>query len=359
MNGFGIDKIQLIFPPDAIRLRNGFNRNEGWSQRPRCMEHEELGLYPVERQYFSDAKLGTGNATMVLENETCEPRLSLLFNPTTCLHDFALTTDMKKVHEVMQDVIYKAGIDADILEGNCKRIDVTKDRIMSEKADNYVSPLASFLSFRRQSTHLEYANGCTLGSQSKQLGFYNRYAKLEKDGLLNNSIFHKNTARLEYRLMSKGKRTWTKSYNLHTFNDVVTASMDQFNDIFIDGLRNVGLKDKLNGEELDVDAIRPMSLIASMQEYKEYCTLNPKGSRNWFQTFLKHRGIVSVVEQYSLDTLVNALVEVGGGVKNSNLARSRIKKDLNDAIKLNTKLTQGRSSLDYIHEFYEQFRQAV
>jgi hypothetical protein len=90
------------------------------------MEDEELGLYPVERQYFSDTKLGTGNLTMQLENETFEPRLSMLFNPTTCLHEFALTTDLKKVRDIMQDVIYKAGIDADILEGNCNALTLQK-----------------------------------------------------------------------------------------------------------------------------------------------------------------------------------------------------------------------------------------
>lgn len=352
MNGLGIDKVQLIFPSDAIRLRGGFNHCKGWSNRPRYMEDEERGSYPVQREYFSDVKLGAGNLTMVLHNETLGPRLDTMFNPTTCLHEFQLTTDMKKVRDIMQDVIYKAGIDVDILEGNCKRIDVTKDRIMSEKADNYVPALASFLSFKRQSTKLEYDNGCTLGNQSKQLGFYNRYAKLQKDGLLNNSIFHENTARLEYRLLSKGKRTWTDTYNLHTFNDVVTASMDQFNGIFVDGLKNVGLKDKLNGEELDINAIRPMSLITTMQQYETAF------GRNWFQTYLKHQGIVSLVEQYSLDTLVIALSEVGGG-KQSKVERSRIKATLNDAIKLNTRLTQGRTSLDYIHEFYEQFKQAV
>jgi len=352
MNGLGIDKVQLIFPSDAVKLRGGFNLREGWSNRPRCMEHEELGLYPVERQYFSEVKLGSGNLTMVLHNETLGPRLDTMFNPTTCLHEFQLTTDLKKVRDIMQDVIYKAGIDADILEGKCKRIDVTKDRILSEKADNYVPALASFLSFRRQSTKLEYDNGCTLGNQSKQLGFYNRYAKLQKDGLLNNSIFHENTARLEYRLLSKGKRTWADSYNLHTFNDLVDASMDQFNGIFIDGLKNVGLKDKLNGEELDINAIRPMSLITTMQQYKTAF------ERNWFQTYLKHTGIVSLVEQYGLDTLVIALCEVGGG-KKSKVERIRIKAVLNDAIKLNTRFTEGRTSLDYIQEFYEQFRQAV
>jgi hypothetical protein len=251
----------------------------------------------------------------------------------------------------MQDAIYKAGIDADILEGRCKRVDITKDRILSEKADNYVPALASFLSFRRQSTKREYDNGCTLGNQSKQLGFYNRYAKLEKDGLLNNSIFHENTARLEYRLLSKGKRTWADSYNLHTFNDLVDASMEQFNGIFIDGLKNVGLKDKLIGEDLDINAIRPMSLITTMQQYKTTF------ERNWFQTYLKHQGIVSLVEQYSLDTLVIALCEVGGG-KQSKVERVRIKAALNDAIKLNTRFTEGRTSLDYIQEFYEQFKQA-
>lgn len=351
MNGLGIDKVELNFPTDAIRLRGGFNHCEGWSKKPVCIENEELGIYPIERRYFSDGKVGSGNLTMKLENEVYEPRLNVIFNPTTCLHEFALTTDMRKVHEVIQDVIYKAGVDVDIREGRCKRIDVTKDRIMSEKADNYVSPLASFLSFKRQSTHLEYDNGCTLGNQSKQLGFYNRHAKLEKDGLLKNSIFHENTARLEYRLLSKGKRTWTDTYNLHTFNDVLTASTDQFNGIFVDGLKNVGLKDKLNGEELDVNAIRPMSLITSMQQYEATF------GRNWFQSYLKHRGIVSLVEQYSLDTLVDALSEVGGG-KQSKVERSRIKATLNDAIKLNTKLSRGRSSLDYIHEFYEQFRKA-
>jgi len=352
MNGLGIDKVQLTFPSDAVRLRGGFNHCDGWSPKVKYMESEELGSYPVQRDYYSDVKLGTGNLTMVLENETLAPRLSTIFNPTTCFHEFALTTDMKKVRDVMQDVIYKAGIDVDILEGKCKRIDVTKDRILSEKADNYVPALASFLSFKRQSTKLEYDNGCTLGNQSKQLGFYNRYAKLEKDGLLKNAIFHENTARLEYRLLSKGKRTWTDTYNLHTFKDLVNASNDQFNDIFLDGLKNVGLKNKLNGEELDIDAIRPMSLITSMQQYEATF------GRNWFQTYLKHRGIVSIVEQYSLDTIVNALSEVGGG-KQSKVERIRIKATLNDAIKLNTRLTQGRSSLDYIHEFYEQFRQAV
>ena len=95
-----------------------------------------------------------------------------------------------------------------------------------------------------------------------------------------------------------------------------------------------------------------MSLITSMQQYETAF------GRNWFQTYLKHQGIVSLVEQYSLDTLVIALAEVGGG-KQSKVERSRIKATLNDAIKLNTRLTQGRSSLDYIHEFYEQFKQAV
>ncbi len=188
MNGLGIDKVQLIFPSDAVKLRSGFNLREGWSNRPRCMEHEELGLYPVERQYFSEVKLGSGNLTMVLHNETLGPRLDTMFNPTTCLHEFQLTTDMKKVRDIMQDVIYKAGIDADILEGRCKRIDVTKDRILSEKADNYVPALASFLSFRRQSTKLEYDNGCTLGNQSKQLGLGNTtsYSSPKQVGSLTN-----------------------------------------------------------------------------------------------------------------------------------------------------------------------------
>jgi hypothetical protein len=128
--------------------------------------------------------------------------------------------------------------------------------------------------------------------------------------------------------------------------------MDQFNGIFIDGLKNVGLKDKLNGEELDINAIRPMSLITTMQQYKTAF------ERNWFQTYLKHTGIVSLVEQYGLDTLVIALCEVGGG-KKSKVERIRIKAVLNDAIKLNTRFTEGRTSLDYIQEFYEQFRQAV
>ena len=352
MNALGIDKVELIFPSDAVKLRSGFNRNEGWSSRPVYNECEEFGSYPVQRRYFTPTKLGTGNLTMVLDNEVYEPRVSTIFNPTTCLHEFALTTDMKKVRDIMQDIIYKAGIDADIEDGESKRYDITKDRILSERADNFVSPLASFLSFRRQSTHLEYDNGCTLGNQSKQLGFYNRYAKLEKDGLLRNAILHENTSRLEYRLLSKGKRSWAKTYNLHTFKDLVNASVDDFNGIFIDGLKNVGLKDKLNGEELDVNAIRPMSLITTMQQYEAAF------GRNWFQTYLKHGGIVSLVEQYSLDTLVMALCEVGGG-KKSKVERIRIKAALNDAIKLNMKLTEGRSSLDYIHEFYEQFRQAV
>ena len=352
MKGFGIDKVQLIFPSDAVRLRGGFNHCDGWSPRVKYMESEELGAYAVQRDYYSDVKLGTGNLTMKLENETFEPRLSLLFNPTTCLHEYRLTSDMKKVRDIMQDVVYKAGIDTDIFDGEGGRLDITKDEIMSEKADNFVSPLASFLSFRRQSTHLEYANGCTLGNQSKQLGFYNRHAKLEKDGLLKNSIFHENTARLEYRLLPKGKRSWAKTYNLHTFRDIVNASTEEFNSMFIDGLKHIGLKDKLNGEELDIDAIRPMSLITSMQQYEATF------GRNWFQTYLKHQGIVSLVEQYSLDTLVIALSEVGGG-KQSKVERSRMKATLNDAIKLNARLTKGRTSLDYIHEFYEQFRQAV
>jgi len=353
MNSLGIDKVELSFPTDAVRLRGGFNHNEGWSNRPMYMEDEEHGSYPIERRYFSDSKVGSGNLTMKLENEVYEPRLNVIFNPTLCLHEFALTTDMKSVNDIMQDVIYKAGIDVDIREGRCKRIDVTKDRILSEKADNYVPALATYLSFKRQSTKLEYDNGCTLGNQSKQLGFYNRYAKLEKDGLLRNAILHENTSRLEYRLLNKGKRTWTENYGLHTFHDLVNTSMDQFNGIFIDGLKNIGLRDKLNeDEELDIEKVRPMSLITSMQQYEAAF------GRNWFQTYLKHRGIVSIVEQYSLDTLVMALSEVGGG-KQSKVERSRIKATLNEAIKLNTKLSKGRSSLDYIHEFYEQFRQAV
>jgi len=259
---------------------------------------------------------------------------------------------MNKVHAIIQKELSNAGLDIDLRHGKFKRIDITKDRILSERPDNYVSPLASFLSFKRQSTHLEYDNGCTLGNQSKQLGFYNRHAKLEKDGLLKHAIFHENTARLEYRLLSKGKRTWTASYGLHTFNDLLHSDVDQFNSMFIDGLKNVGLKDKLKGEELDINSIRPMSLITDMEQYASVL------GRNWFQSFLKHRGVVSIVEQYSLDTLVSALSEVGGG-KQSKVERSRIKNTLNEAIKLNTKLSQGRSSLDYIHEFYEQFRQAV
>jgi len=114
MNGLGIDKVQLTFPSDAVRLRGGFNHCDGWSPKVKYMESEELGSYPVQRDYYSDVKLGTGNLTMVLENETLAPRLSTIFNPTTCFHEFALTTDMKKVRDVMQEVIYKAGIDVDI-----------------------------------------------------------------------------------------------------------------------------------------------------------------------------------------------------------------------------------------------------
>ena len=215
----GIDKVQVKMKLDNASLvtkLSDLNKVNGWYVNGTPIEFD--GTWYPNGFNFEASKIidiNNGHLTMNIKgNElSSESDLSIIFNPTHFGDGYTAHTNLSRSINLAQDIVHLAGIDIDIKDGNLKRLDIAKDRVLKECPSIYAQMIQTYCSFSRQSMKQGYPDGMLLGNQSNQLGFYNRYKKVNLDGIDN--ALEDNTARLEYRLFNKGQKTWSSLSLIH------------------------------------------------------------------------------------------------------------------------------------------------
>ena len=347
----GIDKVQVKMKLDNASLvtkLSDLNKVNGWYVNGTPIEFD--GTWYPNGFNFEASKIidiNNGHLTMNIKgNElSSESDLSIIFNPTHFGDGYTAHTNLSRSINLAQDIVHLAGIDIDIKDGNLKRLDIAKDRVLKECPSIYAQMIQTYCSFSRQSMKQGYPDGMLLGNQSNQLGFYNRYKKVNLDGIDN--ALEDNTARLEYRLFNKGQKTWSSKFNIHTLKDL-TDDPDQYQEMYQDGMSKMFTSKMVQDDRV----ILPPSELHKVLEqyYQEY-------GRNFQNYFLEDIGINTLIENYTLDTFL----EVVSMVSNSpiKVLRHRIKQRLNRSMKMATYINHHkRPSIEYIQEIYNLYAKA-
>lgn len=339
----GVDKIQLKI--QGVHRPEGYQLKEGWSKTYKVMNLDGE-IIPTSLQFFASnlsSKSRNGNLTII--DEPLRDTTSIIFNPTNFFSDYELTTDLSRSMDIAQDIVLNSGLDIDLSSASIRRLDVTKDAVLIEPPQNYNPILSNYLQFRRSSTKVQYQDGLWMGNRSREFTFYDRAKHLDIKKI--DHTLHSNTARLEYKLKNEGRKSWSENYGLYTPNDL-TNDIDQYNEIFVDGLRNVVLKDVLDGDTI---VLSPITLINQLKEYQEM------SGRNFLSYFCKDYGLLNLIDNFGADSLIDAIAQVQKS--ESKVVRSRIKEDISRALKLRQSTsTQLRRPVEYIQEIINQYAKA-
>lgn len=350
-NSLGIDKIQLKMKLDNASMVTNLStmqRGGGWYANgtpilfdgrwyPNGFNFEATQIIPSNN----------GHLTMHLKgNElSSESDLSIIFNPTHFGDGYTSHTNISQSINQAQSIVNQAGLDIDLLDGELRRIDIAKDRVLKENPAMYSQMIQTYCSFNRQSMKQGYPDGMMLGNQSNQLGFYNRYKKVNLDNITNN--LQENTARLEYRLFNKGQRTWAKKFGIYTLRNL-TNDIDQYEEIYQDGMSKM-FTEKLVKDDLVI--LPPSDLVKVLEQY--FITYG----RNFTTYFLMDVGLQTLKATYPEDTIIEAISIVGNTP--SKVTRYRLKEKFMKSMKMSTLQDKyKRPSIEYIQEIYNQYAKA-
>ncbi len=337
----GIDK--LVLNVKGANRQDGQLSNVGWAKSNNYVQTDN-GLI-LDKATFYASNLNDGfNGNLTIKDEPLKDTTSIMFNPTNFFSHYKLTTDVKGAMDKAQDIVWKSGLDLDLTNAQIVRIDVTKDRILSEPVQRYAPTLQNYLHFRRQSKNLGYQDGLTLGNNSRQFTFYDRKLKLDLDKVDND--LSNNTARLEYKLLNAGRKSWTSKYGIYTPKDL-TNDADQYQEIYKDGLTNLVLKDVLDG---DLVRLSPVTLIHQLEQYKEAY------KRNAWGYFLKHYGVLALCNEIGFDALVDVCTHVTNSKRKD--VTKKLKKDLSSAIKLGKSVSEVKKPVELVQEIFYQYAKA-
>ena len=347
----GIDKIQLKVKEVGLSRQLNHQRLNGWSKSNTWLQLDD-GLVLSKALFFADQCLdhngqpmyGHHNGNLTIEDKPLEDTTSILFNPTNFFSDYKLTTNVKEAINKAQDIVWNAGLDIDLSCAEIRRIDVAKDRVLTEPVQRYATPLTNFLHFRRQSKKMGYDDGWTMGNNSRQFTFYDKKLKLDLDKVQND--LRNNTARLEYKLMNKGREYWAKSYGIYTPKDL-TNDVDQYNQIYQDGLRQLMFKNVLDGDTIDLS---PITLINQLKDYHRVY------GRNFQDYYEKDFGRLGLNATFGIDAYIDAVAQVG----NSNVkeVRRKVRKGLANAMKFSQSTKDVRRPVEYVQEIFNEYAQA-
>lgn len=342
----GVDKIQLQVSGSIIRGL-GYEDLEGWSRSSNCVKVDGV-LHATKRTFYASniKELSSRNGNLTIIDEPLKDKTEVLFNPTNFFGDYALTTDVPMAIEMAQDMVHKSGLDLDLSSAIIKRIDTTKDRVLSEPPQAYNSILANYLHFRRSSTKTQYQDGMWMGNKSREFTFYDRKRHLDIKKI--DHDLKPNTARLEYKLLNNGRKSWAQNYGIYTPKDL-TNDPEQYHQIFKDGLTNLMLKDVLEGDTINLS---PITLINQLKEYKATY------ERNFLGYFYKDYGLLHLIDNFGIDGLIDSIGQVSN--TETKVVRSRIKEDISRAMQL-SQSTKGqvRRPIEYVQEIFEQYAKAV
>jgi hypothetical protein len=144
-----------------------------------------------------------------------------------------LRHDFDYIIPKIQEQLFEAGIlNADkFIHAKQTRLDPAIDDILKHPTEQYTPSIRKFANYYRGKKDLNYAHGITLGSNSQEIGIYNRSLHLTTNKKVMAELIPTGITRNELRLFNKGARTWNKNLHLHTIQDLFSLDAARIKDI--------------------------------------------------------------------------------------------------------------------------------
>ena len=341
----GVDKVWMRVAPDGIDL-SGINlEGERWSGTPRSRKVD--GAYIPVRDTFRFEGVGEGHLMGTID--TLRRTAEIQFNPTHFFSDYALASNVGDAFNRSFDLMASIGLKIDRDACTIKRFDTAMDAALTESPSNYAAPLQMYLSAKRESTRLAYADGLTIGNQSMQIGFYNRALHLTNKKVLH--ALHDNTARNEIRCLPKGAKVWTPKYYGDTIADVMKLDASGLHDIYRDQFKTlVSIAD----ESARIGIPHQMEMASDVRDEMLY--FKAMYGTHWQSRLFSAYGLQSAIDKVGEIQLIDMIVDVDNH-KTPKLTRHRLKKKHSDLLTLERiKHTFAhRKPISYVDEYLQTF----
>ena len=231
--GIGIDKVHCKMQAPKM-ARNYDFESKGWilgSQKATA----SLDEFGNKQLTATGITFHAANNSLYINHNIGLDCLDIQFNPTTIdsNNDYMLRYDFDYIIPKIQEQLFEAGVlNADkFIHAKQTRLDPAIDDILKLSAEYYTPSIRKFANYSRGKKDLNYAHGITLGSNSQEIGIYNRSLHLVSNKKVMAELIPANVTRNELRLFNKGSRTWSKNLQLHTIQDLLSLDAARIKDI--------------------------------------------------------------------------------------------------------------------------------
>ena len=231
--GIGIDKVHCKMQAPKM-ARNYDFECEGWivgSQKATA----SLDEFGNKQLTATGITFHAANNSLYINHNIGLDCLDIQFNPTTIdsNNDYMLRHDFDYIIPKIQEQLFEAGVlNADkFIHAKKTRLDPAIDDILKLSAEYYTPSIRKFANYSRGKKDLNYAHGITLGSNSQEIGIYNRSLHLVSNKKIMAELIPANITRNELRLFNKGSRTWSKNLQLYTIQDLLSLDAARIKDI--------------------------------------------------------------------------------------------------------------------------------
>ena len=290
---FGIDKISLYtedFQVTNIQplgiIPNRKEQGELYPDNRPLFVTRGGQVVEGERAYFN------GNHV----NLSLNPKGAFVqYNPSHLLDDLTCDpADIQAVTKLAQDELTENGFNCNLWEAKLSRLDLAKDREMSDKVFAY-SGLWGLLAGTRMNQKAEYPDGFRIGNKSRQGVFYDRGLRKNPEGGSTNLM------RFEAREMN-GKAI-TRHTDLVYMNDLVKADPKELHRAYVNFLDRDVLRYRQRDGQIDLD------WESEVTQLKAFRAMHPKGG---FFKWLMHEGFITKIQKVGgMDRMREAITEAG------------------------------------------------
>lgn len=290
-----VDKVSLftsefqISPTACLDIQpRPFNLSEG---QP---EHEPPLFYDTEGRpvFGKKAYRNTDRINLDIQTRGGSPFLTLSFNPNKFRHYFEGTTDTAQMRAQISSVTHdltEAGISLDFESMTLHRLDLMKQRQLSDPLSVHHSVLSTF-SARRQASRA-YLDTFLIGNKQHQTALYDKGVEAKVPNM-------ENLIRCEIRALRA--RSVSALYGVETLSDLMRTDIEALTEAYNQHLRR----------NVFTNHIAPKEGIASEIRIVEYYL--DTSPRNGVNLYLRNRGIEHVFRTFgSVEALTEALVNIG------------------------------------------------
>lgn len=312
--GIGIDKVHCKMQAPKM-ARNYDFECAGWilGSQKATASLDEFGNKHLTATGIS---FMAANNSLYINHNVGLDCLDIQFNPTTIdsKNDYILRHDFDYIIPKIQEQLFEAGVlNANkFIHAKKTRLDPAIDDILKLSVEHYTPLIRKFANYYRGKKDLNYAHGITLGSNSQEIGIYNRSLHLIDNKKVMAELIPANVTRNELRLFSKGARTWSKSLELYTIKDLLSLDAARIKDI------HKSYHDRLR---INVPPLTNKRIISDEKMIKNYQDeFGNKAARYYaldkmhFE-FVSQHGIIKTIEM-----LIDPTIKAKGG---NNLSQAR------------------------------------